>query len=327
MSQNEIFAFLFPGQGAQYPGIGQDLFDQYDSVKQTYEEASDVLGYDMKALSFADPEDQINFTRYTQPVLLTHAIACMRLFEEKTGGSITPAIAAGHSLGEYSALVCAKSLTFELALRLVKKRGELMGEYGEGEMEALMIDHEAAQTLAQRHYCGISACNLPDQNVVGGRPEDLAALVADMAEQYPRKRSAHLKTEGAFHTYYMVTAATHFRETLEQADIQAPQTQVMSNFTGDAHAGDPDSIRSRLFLQLFNPVLWHKNLVTIGAMGATTLVEFGGGLGKGETPAEKRPNLEGIVKKTFRGTDDAPKYLCVINEKTLEDTVQALSDA
>ena len=327
MSEQQKFAFLFPGQGAQYPGIGLDLYEQYDSVKHTYEEASDVLGYDMKALSFSDPDNQINFTRFTQPVLLTHSIACMRLFETLTEGRVQPDIAAGHSLGEYSALVCAKALTFELALQLVKKRGELMGEYGEGEMEALMIDYESANALAQRHYCGISACNLPDQNVVGGKPEDLATLVAEMAELFPRKRSAHLKTEGAFHTFYMVTAATHFRSTLEQADIQSPKIQIMSNFTGEAHNESPDSIRSRLFLQLFNPVLWHKNLTAIGQSEATTLIEFGGGLGKGETAGEKRPNLEGIVKKTFRGADNAPRYLCAINASTMRETVQTvLSD-
>ena len=316
------FAFLFPGQGAQYPGIGQDLYNQHDTVKRTYEEASDVLGYDMKALSFEDAGNEINFTRFTQPVLLTHSIACMRIMDELMGDSVKPALAAGHSLGEYSALVCAKSLTFELALKLVKRRGELMGEYGEGEMEALMIDFESAESLAQRHYCGISACNLPDQNVVGGKPEDLSALVADMAERFPRKRSAHLKTEGAFHTYYMVTAATHFRESLESADLQSPQIDVMSNFTGGIHNTNPGSIKSRLFLQLFNPVLWHKNLQAAGESGVDLMIEFGGGLGKGETAADKRPNLESIVKKTFKGSDSPPAYMSVINAQTLEDTVK-----
>ncbi|NKB63398.1 MAG: acyltransferase domain-containing protein [Gammaproteobacteria bacterium] len=325
MSQVKNIAFLFPGQGAQYRGIGLDLYDQYDSVKQTYEEASDVLGYDIKKLSFEDPENQINFTRFTQPVLLTHSIACMRIFEELTEGKVQPSMAAGHSLGEYSALVCGKSLTFELALQLVKRRGELMGDYGEGEMEALMIDFESATSLAQRHYCGISACNLPDQNVVGGKPEDLEALVVDMAERFPRKRSAHLKTEGAFHTFYMVTAATHFRSNLEQADFCSPEIGVMSNFTGGSHNEYPGSIKSRLFLQLFNPVLWHRNLQALGAAEVQLFIEFGGGLGKGDTAGEKRPNLEGIVKKTFRGMEGAPDYLSVINAQTLEAAVAALS--
>ncbi len=324
MSQKSI-ALLFPGQGSQYPGIGLDLHDAYPIVRETYAEASEVLGYDIAELSFSDPNGEINLTRFTQPVLLTHSTACHRLFNQLSNGTISPTLAAGHSLGEYSALVASGSMSFALGLQLVKKRGELMGEFGEGEMEALMIDLESATSLAEQHYCGVAACNLPDQNVVGGKPEDLDALAATMAEKFPRKRSARLKTEGAFHTYYMVEAARRFREVLEQAEITSPGFKVLSNFTGGLHDDDIDSIRSRLFMQLFNPVLWHRNLVTTGELGADVMIEFGGGLGKGETAAEKRPNLESIVKKTFRGSEAAPAYHAVINQKTLEDTVAALT--
>lgn len=325
MSSSSV-ALLFPGQGSQYPGIGKDLFDNHEIVRDTYGEASDVLGYDIANLSFEDPKAEIDLTRFTQPALLTHEIACYRVFTELTENKLTPRMAAGHSLGEYSALVAAGVLSFELGLSLVKKRGELMGEFGEGEMEALMIDLESAIILAEEHYCGIAACNLPEQNVVGGRPEDLDRLAASMAEKFPRKRSARLKTEGAFHTYYMVEAARRFREVLEKADFQMPNFDVLSNFTGTMHDSDLDSIRSRLFLQLFNPVLWHKNLVTAVEQGADVLIEFGGGLGKGKTAGEKRPNLESIVKKTFRGSDSAPAYYAVINQQTLENTVAVFSE-
>ena len=312
-------AFLFPGQGSQYPGIGKDIHQQHASVRHTYEQASDALDYDIARLSFDDPDGEINLTRYTQPVLLTHSIACLRLLMEQLDREITPVLVAGHSLGEYSALVAAGALSFELGLQLVKTRGELMGEYGEGEMEALMIDLESATALAEQHYCGIAACNLPDQNVVGGRARDLDALVTTMAEKFPGKRSARLKTEGAFHTWCMVEAARRFRQTLEQADITSPSVDVLSNFTGRVHDRDPDSIRSRLFLQLFNPVLWHQNLVSAGQYGVDLMIEFGGGIGKSAT--SKRPNLEGIVKRAFRGSESAPDYLSVINPATLEQTV------
>jgi len=324
MSEQSI-ALLFPGQGSQYPGIGQDLYQAYDIVRQTYDEASEVLGYDIARLSFEDPEGEINLTRYTQPVLLTHSTACHRLFNQLSSNALTPAMVAGHSLGEYSALVAADALSFALGLQLVKQRGELMGEFGEGEMEALMIDLDAATALAEQHYCGIAACNLPEQNVVGGKPEDLDALVASMAEQFPRKRSARLKTEGAFHTYYMVEAARRFRSVLEDADFAAPQCDVLSNFTGGLHDADLDSIRSRLFMQLFNPVLWHRNLLSAAEHGATMMIEFGGGLGKGESAAEKRPNLESIVKKAFRGNESAPGYHAVINQQTLEQTLEVFA--
>jgi [acyl-carrier-protein] S-malonyltransferase len=324
MSEQSI-ALLFPGQGSQYPGIGQDLHQAYAVVRETYEEASEVLGYDIAKLSFEDPDGEINLTRFTQPVLLTHSTACHRVFNQLSNDALKPAMAAGHSLGEYSALVAAGSLSFALGLQLVKKRGELMGELGDGEMEALMIDLESATILAEQHYCGIAACNLPDQNVVGGKAEDLDALVATMAEQFPRKRSARLKTEGAFHTYYMVEAARQFRKVLEGADFAYPAFSVLSNFTGELHDVDPNTVRSRLFMQLFNPVLWHRNLLSAGALGANVMIEFGGGLGKGETAADKRPNLESIVKKTFRGSESAPAYHAVINQQTLEETVALFS--
>lgn len=317
-------AFLFPGQGSQYPGIGKDIFEAYAIVRETYQEASEVLGYDIAKLSFDDPDNAIGLTRYTQPVLLTHSIACLRLFTLQCADAASPNIAAGHSLGEYCALVCAGALTFELALRLVKKRGELMGGLGEGEMQALMIDAESAKHLAEAHYCAIAAYNLPEQTVVGGLPEDLDALVASMARLHPGKKSTRLKTEGAFHTYYMVAAAQQFRSALAEADFAVPNITVLSNFTGGKHDADAHSIRSRLFQQLFNPVLWQQNLLAAKASGTSLIIEFGGGLGKGETAAGKRPALESIVNRTFRGDDNAPAYCAVINRKTLEETVAAL---
>ena len=329
---HQKIACLFPGQGAQYPGIGKDLYDQFAVVRDTYHEAGDALGYDIADLSFNGPADKINLTRHTQPILLTHAIACRRAFNEYIkhlgGHSIRVSMAAGHSLGEYCALVCADALSFAGALQLVKKRGELMGEYGHGEMEALMLDFESARELAGRHHCEIAACNLPEQNVVGGMAEDLDALIRAMASRFPKKRSARLKTEGAFHTFHMVEAAMRFRETLAQAAFTEPRFPVLSNFTGAFHEhgqdADLNALKSRLFLQLFNPVLWHQNLMRVGA-DADLLIEFGGGLGKGEGPAAKRPNLEGMVKKAWPEADQRPAYLSVINTRTLEDSARALT--
>ncbi|MCY4219867.1 MAG: ACP S-malonyltransferase [Gammaproteobacteria bacterium] len=321
---NQDIAFLFPGQGSQYPGMGKDLFQLHSVVRDTYQEASDALEYNLSQLCFEDQDGKIHYTRFTQPALLTHSIACYRLFFRLTQGRIRPFVVAGHSLGEYSALVCAGILDFTEALKLVKCRGELMGEYGEGEMEALMLDFESAQNLAVRHACGIAACNLPEQIVVGGREEDLDALVKDMAERFPRRRSSRLKTEGAFHTYYMVEASKRFREKLQNVAFLISDIQVLSNFTGGVHDSDAESIRARLFFQLFNPVLWYRNLLTLQNLGVTQMIEFGGGIGKGGTPSEKRPNLEAMIKKAYRG--QGLNYFSVINQQTLENTLESFQD-
>ncbi len=324
MSADQTILFAFPGQGAQYPGIGQDLFNAYDSVRHTYEEASDTLGYDMAALSFTDPDKQINLTRYTQPVLVTHHIACMRLFNELSDNKIQPAFAAGHSLGEYSALLSAGAIDFKQALGMVSERGKLMGEYGQGEMEALTLEYDDARALADEFYCGVAALNMTDQTVVGGLADDLQALADAMKERFPRKRSTRLKTEGAFHTYYMVEAAKRFRVVLDANDFRAPRIKVCSNYSGGYHHDSPASIRSRLFMQLFNPVLWVNNLNSVVDQGVNLIIEFGGGIGRGETATDKRPNLEGIVKKTFRRHESPPQHLAVINIETLENTLSQL---
>lgn len=324
MSESEQrVIFIFPGQGSQYPGIGSDLHREFASVREIYQQASDILGYDMARLSFEDPDDRINLTRYTQPVLLTHHMACLTAYRETAEQPLQPVAAAGHSLGEYSALVTAGSVSFEDALRLVARRGELMGEHGEGEMAALTVDLETARPLADRHFCGIAGLNLPDQTVVGGAAADLDALAAEMAETLPKKRAIRLKTEGAFHTYYMVSAARHFRQDLEAVAFTPPEIQVLSNYTGGFHGADAAGIRSRLFFQLFHPVNWTGCLQSALDSGVDLFVEFGGGIGSGEGPAEKRPNLEGIIKKFVRRAKPRPGYLPVINLETLRSAASA----
>ena len=317
--------FIFPGQGSQYPGIGSDICQAYEQADELYQRASEVAGYDLKTLSFSDPDNTINLTRFTQPVLLTHAIACLEVFKSLTDKTLLPAYVAGHSLGEYSALVACGALSFEDALAAVIRRGQLMGELGSGEMTAFSASQVDIQAVAENHYCGIAGCNLPDQTVVGGQVDDLNRLEQHMQAEFPRKRFARLKTEGAFHTYYMVGAAQQFRQTLDETDFRESQCGILSNYSGGWHDNDADSIRTKLFYQLFNPVLWHQNLLTAHEAGISSIIEFGGGIGKGETPAEKRANLEGIVKKTFRQFEQKPDYFSAINCESIESTVAALN--
>lgn len=309
--------YVFPGQGSQYEGMGKDICEAHDTARKIYDTASEVLGYDIADMSFNNPGDELNLTRNTQPALLTHHIACLEVFREKTGGTVQPTMAAGHSLGEYSALVAANALTFETALKLVQKRGALMGEHGEGEMTAFMMAVDEIQPLAEAFKCAVSACNQPLQTVIGGSSDDLAALEADVAEKFPRKRAIRLKTEGAFHTYYMDKAADLFRDALAAADMSAPEIQVLSNYTGGFHGDDVDEIKDRLYYQLKHPVMWDANLTTALGEGVGKIYEFGGGIGPGE-PEEKRPNLEGMIKKASRSLDPKPEYVAAINKATIE---------
>jgi [acyl-carrier-protein] S-malonyltransferase len=305
--------------------MGSDLYRDFAVARQVYDRANEVLGFDLRKLSFEDPADEIGLTRNTQPALLTHEIACLRVFNELTGGRVQPVMAAGHSLGEYSALVAAGALSFEDALKLVRRRGELMGEHGEGGMLALTLDVETARPLADRHYCQVASCNLPDQTVVGGRDADLDALAADLAVRMPRKRAIRLATEGAFHTYFMVTAARLFRADLDATRFSAPSLGVLSNYTGGVHEADPDTIRTRLFFQLFNPVNWVGCLNTAIAAQLTSFVEFGGGLGSGDGPETKRPNLESIIRKTLKTAGVEARHVAAINSETLRAAAAAFA--
>ncbi len=322
LADEKHILFVFPGQGSQYAGMGGDLYHEYATAKRIYQQASEVLGYDIAELSFEDPKEQLHQTRYTQPALLTHSIACLEVFRELTGDRLKPAMTAGHSLGEYTALVAAQALSFESALKLVQKRGELMGAYGQGEMSAFPLDRQTVEPIAERFLCAVAGCNLPDQTVIGGRGEDLALVEEQVQKRFERKRPVRLKTEGAFHTYYMVEAAQHYRAVLEAARFESFAARVLSNFTGGYHQPDAADIRARLFFQLFHPVLWHANLQTAFADGIDTIFEFGGGIGGTNEPDSKRPNLEGMIKKTLRASQHEALYQAAINSSTVKKAAE-----
>jgi len=320
LSCEQHVLYVFPGQGSQYRGMGSDLYQEYAIARRVYEQASGVLGYDVAELSFNNPEEQLNKTRFTQPALLTHSIACLEVFRDRTDDRLRPTMAAGHSLGEYSALVAAEALSFESALKLVQKRGELMGTHGEGEMTAFPLGLDTIRPIAERYHCAVAGCNLPDQTVIGGRSEDLASVEQEVQARFKRKRPVRLKTEGAFHTYYMVKAAQHFRSVLEAAEFDLSEVRVLSNFTGGYHKSDPVDIRASLFFQLFHPVLWNSNLQTAFGDGIKMIIEFGGGIGGANEPDGKRPNLEGMIKKTLRASNRQALYLAAINSQSQTKT-------
>jgi [acyl-carrier-protein] S-malonyltransferase len=317
--------FVFPGQGSQYAGMGSDLVEAFDAARDVYARASGVVGYDIEELSFRDPRNELGLTRFTQPALLTHQVACLEVFRSLVGVAARPVLTGGHSLGEYTALVAAGALEFEAALALVQERGRLMSELGRGGMVATTLDVDSARALADRHFCGIGGCNLPDQTVVAGEDADLNAFTAELAETHPGKRAIRLNTEGAFHTYLMVSAALEFRPILERTTFSEPEVQVLSNYTGACHDASASGIRSRLFFQLFNPVQWVNCMATAVDAGFDTVIELGGGIGKGATPDEKRPNLEGMIRKALKSRGHEAEYLPAINAAGIRAAAERLS--
>jgi malonyl CoA-acyl carrier protein transacylase len=314
---NPKIMYIFPGQGSQYKGMGSDLYDEFEAARKVYREAEEALGYDVAELSFRDPENKLNSTIYTQPAILTHSIACLEVFNELTDGNVQAKVGGGHSLGEYSALVAAGVIPLREALVLVHRRGELLSEYGRGLMAALPLDAVTLKAIVPKFYCEIGGCNVPDQTVVGGAKQDLDALTDYLKEHY-NTRATLLNVEGAFHTYLMVTAAEKFRPDLDRARFAKPKFEVLSNYTGKYHPADTYGIKASLFFQIFNPVRWIWGMHHALNDGVNLIFEFGGGIGKGERPADKRPNLAGITKKALRSAGRHGLYVPAINCETLK---------
>jgi len=163
---------------------------------------------------------------------------------------------------------------------------------------------------------------MPDQVVVAGESADLDKLSAEL--EAAKKRAVRLNTEGAFHTFLMVAAAQQFRQVLEATEFASVTTAVLSNYTGKLHTVSPEAIRARLFFQLFNPVQWVGCMNTAIDAGIDAVIEFGGGIGKGEGPDGKRPNLETIIKKSLKSREHQAQYLPAINAATIRATAEQL---
>jgi len=277
-------AFLFPGQGSQSVGMGYELYEQFPEARARFEAANDHLDVDLLTLMFGldssigDPEEQLKQTAITQPALYTHSLAAMAVLDEK---GVAPDMAAGHSLGEYSALAAVGALSFEDGLRVVRRRGELMAEAGErrpGTMAAIMgaddADVEAACEDVSEEGEGVvqtANYNAPGQVVISGDADAVEQATARV-----RGRAIPLPVSGAFHSPLMEYAREGLAEVLNTVNIQEPHCPVYLNVTGQPST-DPDEIRQRLMEQLLSPVRWAQSLRHMHADGATRFVEVGAG--------------------------------------------------
>lgn len=274
-------AFQFPGQGSQSVGMGATLADAYPEARVVFQEADEVLGFEISTLCWEGPAEKLTATENAQPALLTHSIAVLRVL---AGRDLTPGLAAGHSLGEFSAHVAAGSLEFADALRLVRTRGEAMADAGRespGTMAAILgLDYAAVEALCETvvqpgEVLVPANDNAPGQVVVSGSVAAVRRAV-ERAGGHGARKAVELDVSGAFHSPLMQPAATRLAAALEEVEVRPARIPVVGNV--DARpVREPDSIRRRLLEQLTAPVRWVACVEALRELGARVFVEPGPG--------------------------------------------------
>ena len=272
-------AWVFPGQGAQHVGMGADLSERSAVARAVFDSADEALGIGLSSLCFEGPDDELRRTVNTQPAIVTHSIAALAAALERGIVTARPSFVAGHSLGEYAALIAAGAVGFADGVRLVRERGRLMQEACDrepGTMAAVLglAPHVLSQICARS---GAAICNInaPGNITIGGT----AAAVDDAthaAEEAGASRVLPLAVSGAFHTPLMASATPGLRDAISSVSFTEPAIPVISNVTAIPLAG-PEEIPDELVDQLTSPVLWTDSVARMQAAGISTLIEFGPG--------------------------------------------------
>lgn len=302
-------AFVFPGQGSQYVGMGKELYDAYPEAREVFREANDALGFDLSSLCFNGPEDKLKQTAVTQPSILTTSIAVLRVFQAKSG--LQPDVVAGHSLGEYAALVAAGAISFNDAVKVVRKRGELMQDAipaGAGGMAAVLgLEREKVDAVCREVYGGVvevANYNCPGQIVIAGETGALEQAMA-LAKEKGAKRVIPLVVSGPFHSSLMVPAGEKLSGVLNEVSITEPQIPVVANISGD-FVRTAEDVKKSLIKQVSGSVRWEDCILRMSANGVQQFVEIGPGrvlvgLIKKIVPAGQLHNVEnlGSLEKTL----------------------------
>jgi len=309
-----LTAYLFPGQGAQYVGMATRLVAESPEARRTLEEADDAIGFSLTRIIAEGPDEVLRQTYHTQPAILTASMACLRAFQAKT--ALAPAFVAGHSLGEYTALVAAGALAFADAVRLVHARGRFMEDAvpaGQGSMAAVLGADEGLlaklceEISRQTAPVELANVNCPGQIVVSGAKSAVDSLI-DRASEAKARRAIRLDVSGPFHCSLMKPAQDQLREALADIAFLPPACPVVVNVTGAAVA-DPDRLKTALAKQVSSPVLWEATVRTLSESGVSVCIEIGPGT-----------VLSGLVKKTAKDL----RVLHVEDPESLEQTLTAL---
>lgn len=292
MSVNKFFmktAYVFPGQGAQFVGMGQDLYNLNEETKALFEKANDILGFRITDIMFSGTDEDLKQTNVTQPAIFLHSV----ILAKALGESFQPAMVAGHSLGEFSALVSAGALSFEDGLKLVSQRANAMQKACEAQpstMAAILgLDDETVERVcAQVEEVVVAAnYNCPGQLVISGSIEGIDKACALLTEA-GAKRALKLNVGGAFHSPLMEPAKVELQAAIEATEIKAPICPIYQNVDAKAYT-DPAAIKANLIAQLTGAVRWTQTVQNILADGAEAFVEVGPG-----------NVLQGLVKKVDR---------------------------